>query len=730
MLRAGEVFAGYVIKRQLGRGGMGAVYLARHPRLPRLTALKLLDPELYSDSEIRARFEREADLVARLDHPNIVTVYDRGVEEGVLWISMQYVDGIDAAHVDPRTLPPERAVEIVTETAKALDYAHAAGTLHRDVKPANIMLARAATGQGERVLLTDFGIARLRDDSLHLTQTGSFTATLAYASPEQLSVAPLDQRSDQYSLACSLFWLLTGSSPFAADNPAAMIAGHLQHPPPPASARRPELPAAMDSVLAKALAKRPDDRFGSCTELAAAAWQALAVPSPQSWVAPTQQPELASGPQQLVRRPPNRSVRFAAIGGSALVVVLAIVAGVLWATSDPASPGKSDSRSGPIAQQPIDWSGAVAPATTGWPALFQPLVQIDADGKEVARPSTAASPAGDGKATCEPMTIATTALLTGPNAGSGRSAPGAVRLAVDQFTKANPGCRVTVKEFDVGGFPQTAAEVARQIVSDPSIVALIGPVHSPEIRASGGFFSEAGLPFLSPGSTPADLTSGGWSGLFRGLATDDVYRRAVAKYLVETAGFDKICVVRDDSGFGKGMAHDIVAVLGTVADPACRAEVKQGDRDFSAVVSKIAAAAPDAIFYSGYSAEAAVFTQQLKQAGVTAPFVTTEGALNVDFFTQSGNSAQGALLSCRCGPVAGKFYLDFQALNGQGAGWNSVEAYDLTTIALNGIASGHRTRADLLDYLRKYEGNGLARTYRWSATGELANPGIWIYKVS
>ncbi|GAA5041818.1 serine/threonine-protein kinase [Nocardia callitridis] len=278
MLRSGDVFAGYAIKRVLGQGGMGTVYLARHPRLPRLTALKLLNRELYSDAEARRRFEREADLVAQLDHPNIVTVYDRGVEDRQLWICMQHVAGSDAASADVHVLAPDRAVQIAAETAAALDFAHRNRVLHRDVKPANILLAKAPIGQHERVLLTDFGIASMRDSESTLASAGTISATMAFAAPEQLSGRPLDERADQYSLACTLFWLLTGSGPFPGATPVAVLNGHLHAPVPLVSRLRPGLPPALDQVLTRAMAKHPADRFGSCTEFANAAAQALIAP--------------------------------------------------------------------------------------------------------------------------------------------------------------------------------------------------------------------------------------------------------------------------------------------------------------------------------------------------------------------------------------------------------------------------------------------------------------------
>ncbi|WP_324192063.1 serine/threonine protein kinase [Nocardia puris] len=299
-LRPGEVFAEYRIERVLGQGGMGTVFLAKHPRLPRKVALKLLNEEVFGDSEIRARFEREADLVARLEHPNIVAVYDRGAEGRSLWISMQYIAGTDAAEFG--VMEPAFAAGIIADAASALDYAHQQGVLHRDIKPANILLGEMDSGRPPRVFLADFGIARFRDEQNGLTQTGTFTATLAFASPEQLTGNPLDHRCDQYSLACTLFVLLTGQAPFDATNPVTVIRAHLSDPPPPISTRRAGLPQALDAVLAKALAKRPDDRYSSCGEFAAAvsrAWRTGGqVSQPRAASAPAwQQPANHASPQ-------------------------------------------------------------------------------------------------------------------------------------------------------------------------------------------------------------------------------------------------------------------------------------------------------------------------------------------------------------------------------------------------------------------------------------------------
>lgn len=260
----GTVFAGYVIERVLGRGGMGTVYLAQHPNLPRKIALKLLDASWTNDDYVRSRFESEADHAAHLDHPNIVTVHDRGREGGRLWIAMQYVPGTDARKaLGSGALDVERAVHIVSETGRALDHAHEAGILHRDVKPANILLA---PGDPERVLLTDFGTAKALDETHQLTRTGMLVATLHYAAPEQIEGEKLDHRVDIYALGCTFFHLLTNEPPYPGNTASSVMHGHLSGPIPQPSVVRPGLPAGVDAVVARAMAKNREARYSTCRE--------------------------------------------------------------------------------------------------------------------------------------------------------------------------------------------------------------------------------------------------------------------------------------------------------------------------------------------------------------------------------------------------------------------------------------------------------------------------------
>ena len=282
-LTSGESFGGFRVIRSLGAGGMGEVFLVEHPRLPRREALKVLSADFTTNKEFRQRFLREAELAAALWHPNLVTIHDRGEAEGRLWISMDYVDGSDAAELIrtryPAGMPVDQVITIVAAVASALDSIHLSGMLHRDVKPANILCAETVGGV-RRIALADFGIARQINDSGGITATNMTIGTVSYAAPEQLMGKAMDGRADQYALAASAFHLLTGTVPFADSNPAVVISQHLNATPPRLSALRPEL-SRLDATFARALAKEPEQRFSSCSEFADTLAKALNSVGPQ-----------------------------------------------------------------------------------------------------------------------------------------------------------------------------------------------------------------------------------------------------------------------------------------------------------------------------------------------------------------------------------------------------------------------------------------------------------------
>jgi hypothetical protein len=276
--RIGSELAGYRIEAPIGRGGMGVVYRAEQLRLGRKVALKLLAPELAENQGFRTRFEHESRLAAALDHPNIVPLFEAGEADGLLFISMRYVEGTDLRELLSRhgRLEPERALAIAAQVGSALDAAHTRGLVHRDVKPGNILIAGdAAPDLPEHCYLTDFGLTKDTSSPVELTATGTFVGTIDYIAPEQIEGAKPDGRGDQYALACVLFECLTGHPPFPRDEEIVVMWAHLQDEPPTVTADRPELPVAIDAVIAQAMAKSPKERFSTCTAMVAAARAAL-----------------------------------------------------------------------------------------------------------------------------------------------------------------------------------------------------------------------------------------------------------------------------------------------------------------------------------------------------------------------------------------------------------------------------------------------------------------------
>jgi len=268
----GAYLGEYQLESLLGQGGMARVYRGIEPQSRRIAAVKVIEASFQDDLDYRARFEREAKAIARLHHPNIVKLYRYGEINNVIYIAMQYVPGadlasvMDACHAEGHWLNLADVCHLAQQMASALDYAHAQGIIHRDVKPSNVLVSR----EGQAVL-TDFGLALL----IEIGTRGEVFGTPYYISPEQaISSAGVRPQSDQYSLAIILYQMLTGILPFNAGNPMDTAIQHITQPPDPPSRLRPVLSAEIDAVILKALEKKPEDRFANCLEMAVAFEQA------------------------------------------------------------------------------------------------------------------------------------------------------------------------------------------------------------------------------------------------------------------------------------------------------------------------------------------------------------------------------------------------------------------------------------------------------------------------
>ena len=361
-----------------------------------------------------------------------------------------------------------------------------------------------------------------------------------------------------------------------------------------------------------------------------------------------------------------------------------------------------------VAQMPVDQNGAE--------------VKLEGAG-------TPADPAGDGKANCPALALAMAGPLTGPDTPFGQNVQDGAELAVEQHNAANPGCQVVLKTFDTEGDPQKATEVAPRIVDDSEIVGLVGPTWSGETKATGAIFDQAGLVAITPAATNPALSEQSWKTVFRGLSSDAVQGPSLANYLKNALGVKKVCVVDDSTDAGVGQTKAIADTLGPIADSACRISVKKGDKDFSAAVTQIQGQSPDAVVFASYYTEGALLLQQLREAGYTGLFAGPDGLKDPQFVKAAGQAAKDAVLSCPCGPASGAFVDAYTKSSGQAPGTYSVEAYDAATILLKGIDSGAVTRPALLDFVTGYNGQGLARKYQWTDTGELTSNLIWIYKV-
>ncbi|MFE7558858.1 serine/threonine-protein kinase [Kitasatospora sp. NPDC057500] len=268
----GRRVAGYRLEAEIGRGGMAVVYRAKDLRLGRTVAVKLLAPELSRNEVFRRRFIHESQAAAAIDHPHIIPVFEAGEADGILFIAMRYVEGGDLRTLITRSgaLPIGRAAGLALQIASALDAAHDHELVHRDVKPGNVLVAAGTDSEHpEHLYLADFGLTKKSLSLSGLTGVGQIVGTLDYAAPEQITGRPLDGRCDQYGLGCVVFEMIAGAPPFHRESDLALLWAHLNEPPPALREHRPDLPSAVDAVVARALAKAPDERFASCLQFVA-----------------------------------------------------------------------------------------------------------------------------------------------------------------------------------------------------------------------------------------------------------------------------------------------------------------------------------------------------------------------------------------------------------------------------------------------------------------------------
>ncbi|MGN6125513.1 MAG: branched-chain amino acid ABC transporter substrate-binding protein [Humibacter sp.] len=374
-------------------------------------------------------------------------------------------------------------------------------------------------------------------------------------------------------------------------------------------------------------------------------------------------------------------------------------------------------------------AGCVNQASTGGSTSGASKVDLPVQ-TSITVPKDAVLPAGDGNAKCPSgLTIAYIGAETGANAQLGINIYNGVQLAIDQHNKANPGCQVTFKKFDTEGDPGKAPGVVTQAVNEKDIIGVVGLPFSGESQATGGIFQQADLVHITASATNPQLTQNGWTTFFRALGNDNVQGPAASTFITKELKDKKVYVVQDDSDYGIGLSNAIQKALGSSVVGTDK--VTTGQKDFSATVSKIVNAKPDAVFYSGYYAEGAPFDQQLVNKGYKGAFVGPDGVKDDQFIKLAGDASNNAYFTCPCipGELITSFSNQYQSAFNAAPGTYSVEGYDSATILLAGIDKGNTDRSKLQSWVKNYNADGLSKHYQWDSTGELSKSTVYGYKV-
>src|SRR3954471_24499252 len=402
-LSVGGQLGSYLIESVIGRGGMSTVYRARHSRLGTAVALKVLAPELSNDDKFRERFLREAKMAAGIDHPNVVPIYDTGLHDDALYMVMRYVAGGDLKALLRASGPlsAQQTLAILGPVARALDAAHGHGLVHRDVKPANILIQRAADGEIEHIYLSDFGITKHAGSVSGLTGTGALVGTVDYMAPEQIESGTVSARTDVYALGCVFYQCITGRVPFEREGDAAVLWAHVSDTIEAPSVANPAVPASLDAPIGRAMAKDPADRFGGCrdfidactTALGAGAGLATGMGTPTQVSAPTDPitpppaeppvPVAAATAAEPPGRPPSGERSWLSRHGWIVALGVVLVAGA-FAAGIALSGGGSDDKSGKTASHTTTTPTA---NTDSFPGGLRPIPtnRVTANGRALIR---------------------------------------------------------------------------------------------------------------------------------------------------------------------------------------------------------------------------------------------------------------------------------------------------------------------------------------------------------
>jgi branched-chain amino acid transport system substrate-binding protein len=782
----GRQLGKYEIRAEVGRGGMGTVYLAHDPFLQRRVAVKVLAPHLVWQPGLIERFLREARAAARLKHPNIVTIYDVGQEGDTYYFVMEYVEGPSLATALRQRGPmsPEGAVRLLRRLASALDYAHGEGLVHRDVKPGNVLL-----GPGGEPALGDFGIARAAEDA-RLTTTGTLVGTPEYMSPEQARGDEVDHRTDLYSLAIVAYELLGGQPPFGGSTPHGVLYRQVHEPPPPlrpARAEGPAWPPAVDAVLQKALAKDPGERYETAAAFVAALAQALppAQPKPAATAAAVELPAARPGEEETVVLPggfpgPARARDLPTAGPApprrdaagektvaaprpfpvpppaaarpararrrawpwlalALLVVLAAVILALVALRGDGEPGPQAAASRPVSASPT----ARMAATPTRPAEVPPPPAAEGQTYPCKQPSCVTLAAG------QPIHLGYLLLVSGPDAALGIDSWRGVELAVGERREVR-GHPLELSGQDGGCNAELGLLAANELARDPTLVAVVGTSCSAEAREAIPVLCRAAIPLVSPSNTAVDLTGPErppeyWCYL-RTVHSDAAQGTAAARFARQALGLSRAATIHDGSSYSRQLqevfAVEFEALGGTITG---RDEVAGREPNVRPVLLALARTEPQLLYYPVFLDAGAHLTREARGIEALGPvaLMGSDGLFSPDFLQATGEAARGFLWTspdlAAFGPAYERLVARYREQYGElPIGPYHAHAYDAANLILDAIeraavdgpgGSLYIPRRELVEALYATRDHpGVTGRLTCSPTGDCAESRIAVYE--